>query len=203
MTGGWLVVLAAYLLGSIPTGYLLGRWLKGIDIRTVGSGNVGATNVFRSVGKTAGIATLFIDIAKGVLSVGIALVVCGGEFWPLLAGVAAVGGHSWSVWVKFRGGKGVATSAGVFLALLPGPMGVALLVFLGAFLLSRRVSVGSILAAASLPVAAGVLGSSTPRWGLAVVISVVVILRHAPNIRRLRRGQEPPLLFTSKKGTSS
>lgn len=193
MTGNLLVVAVSYFLGSIPTAYLMGWLLRGIDIRTVGSGNVGATNVFRTIGKTAGISTLLIDMAKGLLAVELAFIYCGGDFWPLVAGVAAVAGHSWSVWVNFRGGKGVATSAGVFLALLPGPMGLALLVFAVAFGVSRRVSVGSIFAAGTLPLAAFFLGSPPARVVLAVVLSVVVIVRHIPNIRRLLRGEEPPL----------
>ena len=202
MVGNFLIVAVAYLLGSIPTAYLMGWTLRGIDIRTVGSGNVGATNVFRTIGKVAGISTLLIDIAKGLLAVELALIYRGGDFWPLVAGVAAVAGHSWSLWVNFRGGKGVATSAGVFLALLPGPMGIALLVFAVAFGVSRRVSVGSILAAGALPLAAYFLGSPPARVILAVILSVVVIVRHMPNIRRLLRGEEPPLFMTSKKGPS-
>lgn len=202
MIGNFLLVAVAYLLGSIPTAYLMGWTLRGIDIRTVGSGNVGATNVFRTIGKVAGISTLLIDIAKGLLAVELALIYRGGDFWPLVAGVAAVAGHSWSLWVNFRGGKGVATSAGVFLALLPGPMGIALLVFAVAFGVSRRVSVGSILAAGALPLAAYFLGSPPARVILAVILSVVVIVRHMPNIRRLLRGEEPPLFMTSKKGPS-
>jgi glycerol-3-phosphate acyltransferase PlsY len=193
MTGNLLVVAVSYFLGSIPTAYLMGWLLRGIDIRTVGSGNVGATNVFRTIGKTAGISTLLIDMAKGLLAMELAFIYCGGDFWPLVAGVAAVAGHSWSVWVNFRGGKGVATSAGVFLALLPGPMGLALLVFAVAFGVARRVSVGSIFAAGTLPLAAFFLGSPPARVILAVVLSVVVIVRHIPNIRRLLRGEEPPL----------
>ena len=196
MAGNILVVGAAYLAGSLPTAYLMGRALKGIDIRTVGSGNMGATNVFRSVGKGAGIATLLIDMLKGLLAVKMALVYCRGELWPLLSGVAAVAGHTWSFWVGFRGGKGVATSAGVFLALLPGPMGLALLVFAVAFGVSRRVSVGSLLAAAALPLAAFGLGSPPSRTVLAFLLAAVVIYRHIPNIRRLIRGEEPPLFMT-------
>lgn len=197
-----LIIVAAYFLGSIPTAYLMGWTLRGIDIRTVGSGNVGATNVFRTIGKMAGIATLLIDMAKGLLAVELALIYCGGDLWPLLAGVAVVAGHSWSLWVNFRGGKGVATSAGVFLAILPGPMGLALLIFAVAFGVSRRVSVGSILAAATLPLAALFGGSPGPRVVVAGFLGGVVIARHIPNIKRLLRGEEPPLFTTAKKGRS-
>lgn len=197
-----LIVVAAYFLGSIPTAYLMGWTLRGIDIRTVGSGNAGATNVFRTIGKMAGIATLLIDIAKGLLAVELALIFCGGDLWPLLAGISAVAGHSWSLWVNFRGGKGVATSAGVFLALLPGPMGMALLIFAVAFGVSRRVSVGSILAAATLPLASLFWGSPGPRVVVAGFLGGVVIARHIPNIKRLLRGEEPPLFTSAKKGHS-
>jgi glycerol-3-phosphate acyltransferase PlsY len=193
----------AYFLGAIPTAYLMGRAIKGIDIRTVGSGNVGATNVFRSVGKMAGIATLLVDMAKGFFAVEVVLIFLGGDLWPLLAGVAVVAGHSWSFWVRFRGGKGVATSAGVFLALLPGPMGISFLVFAVAFGVTRRVSVGSLMASVALPVAARLLGSPDPRVLLALILSVVVVLRHIPNIRRLLRGEEPPLFNLSRKGPQS
>lgn len=199
MMENWLIVVAAYFLGSIPTAYLMGWTLRGIDIRAVGSGNVGATNVFRTIGKMAGISTLLIDMGKGLAAVELALLFCGGDLWPLLAGVAAVAGHSWSLWVNFRGGKGVATSAGVFLALLPGPMGVSLLVFAAAFGASRRVSVGSIAAAVALPLSAYFFGNPPSRVMLAVILSAVVIVRHIPNIRRLLRGEEPPLFGWGKK----
>jgi glycerol-3-phosphate acyltransferase PlsY len=192
-------VLAGFAAGSLPTGYLMGRALKGIDIRTVGSGNVGATNVFRSVGRGAGVATLLIDILKGFLPVWGALRGLPVEAVPLLTGAAAVAGHTWSPWVRFRGGKGVATSAGVFLALLPGPMGVALLVFALAFALSRRVSVGSLAGAVVLPLAAWFAGAPPAREAMAVALCLVVVLRHIPNIKRLARGEEPPL-FGLKKG---
>jgi len=185
------VVFLGYLVGSFPTAYLVGRWGAGVDIRTVGSRNMGATNVFRVVGRAAGFFTLFVDIAKGYLVVMLALWCFGGGVWPLLTGVAAVAGHTWSVWVRFRGGKGVATSAGVFLALLPGPMGAGVLAFLVAFLFTRRVSVGSILGAIVLPLSAWFLHKPLPLVGVAVVLSAVVIGRHVPNIKRLLRGEEP------------
>ena len=193
-----LTALGGYLIGSIPTGYWMGRVLKGIDIRTVGSGNVGATNVFRSVGRAAGLATLAIDILKGYGAVWVALSFVGGEAAPLISGVAAVAGHSWSVWVRFRGGKGVATSGGVFLAVLPGPTAVAVGVFAGVFVLSRRVSAGSIAAAVALPVAARAMDCTRSRAALAAVVGALVLLRHLPNIRRLLTGKEPPLEFSRK-----
>jgi glycerol-3-phosphate acyltransferase PlsY len=196
---GALWIIGGFVAGSLPTGYLMGRALKGIDIRTVGSGNVGATNVFRSVGRGAGLATLLIDILKGFLPVWGALRGLPSEAVPLLTGLAAVAGHTWSPWVRFRGGKGVATSAGVFLALLPGPAGVALATFAVFFALSRRVSVGSLVAAVALPLAAWGAAAPTPRLVMAVVLGGVVIVRHIPNMKRLWRGEEPPL-FGPKKG---
>jgi glycerol-3-phosphate acyltransferase PlsY len=196
---GALWIIGGFVAGSLPTGYLMGRALKGIDIRTVGSGNVGATNVFRSVGRGAGLATLLIDILKGFLPVWGALRGLPSEAVPLLTGLAAVAGHTWSPWVRFRGGKGVATSAGVFLALLPGPAGVALATFAVFFALSRRVSVGSLVAAVALPLAAWGAAAPAPRLVMAVVLGGVVIARHIPNMKRLWRGEEPPL-FGPKKG---
>ena len=193
-------VLVGFAAGSIPTGYWMGRLLRGIDIRTVGSGNVGATNVFRSVGRTAGLATLALDMAKGFGPVWFVAHGSGGEPAALLTGLAAVAGHTFSPWVGFRGGKGVATSAGVFLALLPGPMAAALLVFVLGLVLTRRVSVGSMAGAVTLPLAAWAIGAPPMRLGLAVVLGAVVVLRHMPNLRRLWRGEEPPLVFSSKKG---
>lgn len=196
---GWAGI--GFLAGSFPTGYVMGRLLKGVDIRTVGSGNVGATNVFRSVGKTAGLTTLLIDMAKGFFPVWWALRGAPAEAVPLIVGAAAVAGHTWSPWVRFRGGKGVATSGGVFLALLPGPTGVALTTFAVVFALSRRVSVGSLAAAVALPVAAGLSGVPGPRLAMAILLGGVVVARHIPNIKRLWRGEEPPL-FGPKRGES-
>jgi glycerol-3-phosphate acyltransferase PlsY len=166
--------------------------VKGIDIRTVGSKNVGATNVFRSVGPVAGLATLLVDMAKGFLPVYF-LTRGRGEVTALLCGVGAVAGHTWSPFVGFRGGKGVATSAGVFAALLPGPTLAAVSVFGALFALTRRVSAGSLGAAVALPVAAFAWKGNHPRSWLALAVGTLVALRHIPNIRRLIRGEEQPL----------
>ncbi len=193
-----LTALGGYAIGSIPTGYWMGRALKGIDIRTVGSGNVGATNVFRSVGRAAGVTTLLLDGFKGFLVVWLAISAVGGEAAPLIAGVSAVAGHSWSAWVRFRGGKGVATSAGVFFALLPGPTLAAVGVFSLVFALSRRVSAGSMAAALALPVLARAMDCPRSRTALAAVVGALVLVRHLPNIRRLLSGKEPPLDLSRK-----
>lgn len=193
IAGAW--ILLGYALGSLPTAYWMGRALRGIDIRTVGSGNVGATNVFRSVGRGAGIATLLIDMVKGWLPVFLCLRWGPGGLVPVAVGVAAVLGHSGSPWVGFRGGKGVATSAGVFIALLPGPMLFAVLAFAVGFGFSRRVSVGSLLAAVTLPAVAFWRGSPSAERNLALILGLFVIYKHIPNIRRLMRGEEPPVRF--------
>lgn len=193
IAGAW--ILLGYALGSLPTAYWMGRALRGIDIRTVGSGNVGATNVFRSVGRGAGIATLLIDMVKGWLPVFLCLRLGPGGLVPVAVGVAAVVGHSGSPWVGFRGGKGVATSAGVFIALLPGPMLFAVLAFAVGFGFSRRVSVGSLLAAVTLPAVAFWRGSPSAERNLALILGLFVIYKHIPNIRRLMRGEEPPVRF--------
>src|SRR5262245_58248155 len=137
----WFVV--SLLAGSFPTGFLLTYWLKGVDIRTLGSGNPGATNVMRSVGKTAGVVTLIVDIFKGWICVFIAQKLFHNPWEPIAAGFAVVAGHTWSPFLKFRGGKGVATSAGVFAALLPVPLGVAVAAFAIGLLMTKHVSVGS------------------------------------------------------------
>lgn len=185
-----------YLSGTLPTAYWMGRALKGIDIRTVGSGNVGATNVFRSVGRGAGIATLLIDMGKGLVPVLLAERFGPGGALPLAVAMAAVIGHTASPWIGFRGGKGVATSAGVFLALLPGATGLALAAFAVGLALSRRVSVGSLLAAVVLPSTAWGLGAPPDRVALALGVAVFVVVKHRANMKRLWEGTEPPLQFS-------
>ncbi|MCG3148502.1 MAG: Glycerol-3-phosphate acyltransferase [Verrucomicrobiae bacterium] len=180
--------VAAYLLGSIPTGYLWAK-AKGIDIRTVGSGNIGATNVMRALGKGPGIMVLVIDALKGFLPVFFApRIFEGGSHLQILCCVGVIAGHNWTCWLNFKGGKGIATSAGALLAMLPGPFGCVLAVWAGVFAVSRYVSLASIVAAAVLPVA-------TWFWQRDLVwftglIAVVAIWKHKSNIQRLRAGTE-------------
>jgi glycerol-3-phosphate acyltransferase PlsY len=190
-----LVSLAAYLCGSIPTGFLVAR-ARGVDIRSVGSGNIGATNVFRILGKRLGIFVLLADAAKGALPVLLLpRLLAPPEADPtpfaLLAGVAAVLGHNFTCWLRFKGGKGIATSAGVLAAWAPLPF----LATLGAFGLvlavSRYVSLASILAAATLPFAMAFLPPHDRRLVLiSTVLAVLAIARHHANIRRLLNGTE-------------
>jgi glycerol-3-phosphate acyltransferase PlsY len=195
----WLSILAiAYLLGSIPFGYLLVRFFRKEDIRALGSGNIGATNVARSGAKGLGMLTLLLDALKGVAAVLIAA-----HFAPPIAGaasdlaiaaaIAAVLGHMFPVWLGFKGGKGIATALGVFIALV-WPVAIAsFAVFLLVVLSTRLVSLGSIVAAASIPWLAWLLvPSHTPALlaGL-TVISLLCIFKHHANIARLLHGQEP------------
>ncbi len=191
-----LVFLASYLIGGIPFGYMAGRWVLGADIRTLGSGNLGASNVFRQVGPAWGAAVLLLDAAKGMAAVLLArTVLSGNEDWILLgAGVAAILGHSFTPYLGFRGGKGVATSAGVFLGLAPAALGLAFIVFLVTFLVGRMISLGSLMGALALPVALWFLH---PERKIIVVVSLFVAAlvwyRHRSNIGRILKGEEPRL----------
>jgi acyl phosphate:glycerol-3-phosphate acyltransferase len=192
-------ILLSYLLGSIPFGLLIAR-SRGIDIRAAGSGNIGATNVMRVVGKTWGILTLVLDALKGLVSVLLFARIghLGGEvpaWFGLACGCVAILGHSFPVYLKFKGGKGVATSAGVLIGAAPAAFGVGIAVFAILFALLRYVSLGSIAAAIAVPVAAFVFERSKVEPDylttyVLVVLGLVVIWRHKANIRRLLAGTE-------------
>lgn len=183
------LIFLAYLLGSIPTGLLLGK-AYGIDVRTEGSGNIGATNLYRTVGRKVGIITLLGDTLKGVLPV--LAVKCSNlpVEYAAWVGLAAFCGHVFSVFLKFRGGKGVATALGVFLALSPVAVGIALMVFALLMLIWRYVSLGSIVAAAVMPIAVWLRGGSRVMVAVTTLIAVIVIIRHIENIKRLVAGTE-------------
>ena len=189
-----LLVLAAYLLGAIPNGLLIAR-LKGIDLQQVGSGNIGATNVFRCVGKGWGMLAFALDAVKGFVPAFVfPRLVAGAPDWLGLAcGVAAVAGHNWPVWLKFKGGKGVSTSAGMLLGIAPAAVGVGFLVFAATVALTRFVSLGSILAAVAVPAAYISMTGGANRLlaGALVVMGLLVIAKHRANIRRLLAGTEP------------
>jgi glycerol-3-phosphate acyltransferase PlsY len=208
MTLTILILATAYLLGSIPFGYLLVRFFRKEDIRAIGSGNIGATNVARSGAKGLGLLTLFLDALKGALAVYIAI-----HFAPpvngaasnlaIAAAVVAVLGHVFPVWLGFKGGKGIATALGVFIALVPPVALASLILFIIVVAITRLVSLGSILAAASIPVFAVLLVPShtlSLLIGLSI-ISMVSILKHHTNIVRLLHGQEPK--FGQKKSAPS
>lgn len=185
-----LVVLAGYVLGSMPWGYWLPRRLAGLDIRRVGSGNTGAANVWRTVGFKVGLAVALLDIAKGFVAALLGLVV-GGEVAGVLAGAAAMVGHWRPLLMRFaRGGKIVATTVGVALALVPLASLLTAAVWLAVFLLVRYTSIASMVAAAALPVLAALLGASAAVVAFAAAAAVAIVVLHRANIRRLRAGTE-------------
>jgi glycerol-3-phosphate acyltransferase PlsY len=202
----WLWPLAFYLIGSIPTGYLLGR-ARGLDIRQHGSGNIGATNVWRVMGWKWGLPAFILDVLKGFLPLflGHALWDEDGSIWDdelflVICGLAAIVGHNYTPWLGFKGGKGIATSAGVLAALMPPVLGVALALWIVATALTRFVSVGSILAAVSLaPLAWYFYPGQWIYFGLACLAGGLAIWRHASNIRRLLAGTESRIEIGKKK----
>jgi glycerol-3-phosphate acyltransferase PlsY len=194
------IAAAAYLLGSIPVGYLLVRIFRRQDIRTLGSGNIGATNVLRSEGKGLGAATFALDVVKGAVAVLLGAAVAG-PVLPMipqrnveaLAALFAVLGHMFPVWLRFRGGKGVATGFGVFLVAAPLAALASITLFAIIFALTRYVSLGSILGAASFPVFAWfTVHGPRPAFFISVqaIVALLIILKHHPNIRRLLAGNE-------------
>jgi glycerol-3-phosphate acyltransferase PlsY len=192
-----------YLLGSIPTSLLAGRWLRGIDIREHGSGNPGASNTLRVMGWRPALAVLAVDVAKGWIAVTLAsrLLASGGvpsaNAIGLAAGAGALAGHLWPVWASFRGGKGVATAAGVILAWSPWVCLACVAVFVALLAATRRISVGSVGAAVLSPALAwalGTLGAAPPGWPLlpfTLLLAVAIPWTHRSNLARLRRGSEP------------
>lgn len=181
----------SYLAGGIPTGYLLARRLKGIDIREHGSGNPGAANVYRVVGKGAGATTLFVDALKGFFPVLLARHYYSTDYRAQIAcGALAIIGHVWTIFLGFRGGKGVATSAGVFIALLPKPMLGAILVFIAGVALTGHISVGSMAGAALFPLFATLLKEPWPLTAMASAAGLLILIKHIPNFRRIVLRQE-------------
>jgi acyl phosphate:glycerol-3-phosphate acyltransferase len=196
-----LVVVSAYLLGAIPFGYLLVRWKTGGDVRASGSGNIGATNVLRTTGKTAGIATLLLDIGKGYLAVWLAGRLTGHDpLWMSVAALTVMAGHAYPVFLKFKGGKAVASFVGAFLCLTPGALAVEVIVFVGVVAWTRHISMGSIVGAATFPLAVWlILKSPLPVVAAAAVGGAFIIYKHRSNIVRLRAGTESVFRFGSKK----
>ena len=207
------VAIAAYLLGSIPFGFLVAK-AKGVDIRNVGSGNIGATNAMRVLGKPAGILVLLLDALKGFGACFLGALIYsyyfhqfsglhstvdfiplpsqeGMEHFLIIAGIFAVLGHNYPCWLKFKGGKGIATTAGVYLALAPWALLVALIVFILAVLITRYVSVGSIAAAFALPVTVWIMSPGNPFLGIVTTaLGLMAIYKHRSNIKRLMAGTE-------------
>jgi glycerol-3-phosphate acyltransferase PlsY len=185
-------IIAAYIVGSIPTGYLITLAVKGIDIRQHGSGNPGATNVFRVAGPVPGAITFIIDFLKGFVPVILAVRYFGSAFeiYWILIGLAALSGHMWTIFLGFKGGKGVATGAGVFFALLPVPTAAAFVMFWIVFFITRYVSVASITAAILLPVFSFLTHKPLSISVFAACAAVLIIFRHRSNISKLFNGTE-------------
>lgn len=187
------VALGAFLLGSIPFGLLFVRLSTGRDVREVGSGNIGATNALRAGGKLVGISTLLADAGKGALAVGVTYLLTGpllAADAPSIAAISAVLGHCYPPWLRFAGGKGVATALGVLLVLAPPIAGLAVLAFALLFALTRKSSAGSLAAVLVAAAAAPCLTSSSDdRWAVLSIV-LVVIVRHADNLKRLFTGKE-------------
>jgi glycerol-3-phosphate acyltransferase PlsY len=183
------LAITAYLIGSIPTGLLLGK-ACGVDVRSEGSGNIGATNLYRTVGRKIGVITLIGDCLKGFIPVMVVKYSTLPSDYAVWVGLAAFCGHVFSIFLKLKGGKGVATALGVFLALTPLALAVAVGIFAALMFFWRYVSLGSIGAAAAMPVAVALLGCSRLLTLVTLVIALIVILRHHENIRRLMAGTE-------------
>lgn len=190
-----LSIFISYLIGSIPTAYIITKLFKSVDIRTYGSGNPGATNVLRVVGKTAAIITLAIDFLKGFLTVKISQILGSGPEFQILYGTVAVAGHNWPIWLKFRGGKGVATAFGVVSVLMPGIALLSFAVFIIAVLSTGYVSVGSMLAASAFSIFAWLNISEISLTAKIIVsiLTIIIIFRHKDNIKRLLNGKEPKI----------
>ncbi len=184
-------LVAAYLIGAVPIGYVVARFTGGIDIRAAGSGNIGATNVLRTVGKVPAAATLLGDIAKGFAAVSVARLLDPTPTWVAVGAVLAIGGNCWSVFLGFRGGKGVATGFGAFLALAPLATAPAALVWVVVVATFRYVSLASVMACLCLPIGVAVLSYyPRPFIAAAVAAGVIIIYRHRENLGRLLSGNE-------------
>lgn len=182
-------VLVAYLVGSVPFAFLLAR-RRGVDLRCVGSGNVGATNVLRTTGVPHAVLAMSLDVIKGALAVIVAQRMTSGPATPVAAGLASIIGHIYPVWLGFRGGKGVATAAGVFAVLTPMALGVASVVFLAAVWISRYISVGSLASAVTLAIVAAATEPSAPGIVGAFIAMLIIGHRHRDNVKRLVAGTE-------------
>jgi acyl phosphate:glycerol-3-phosphate acyltransferase len=185
-----IIPIVAYLIGSIPFGYLIVRRKIGADIRQTGSGGTGATNVSRRAGKAAGVLTLLLDAAKGCAAVLIAKAASGDDWVIAAAAIAALVGHIYPVWLGFRGGKGVATGVGIFLMLAPVAVLCAGVIFIAIVALTRYVSLGSIIAAVLIPVVVWLQSDLRPLFVAAVVGAALIVFAHRGNLQRLASGTE-------------
>lgn len=199
-------IASAYLIGSLPTSYIFARALKGIDIRQAGSGNVGATNTFRVVGKLPGILTLIIDILKGVFAVTIAaeyFYTCSGsidhDLYRCAMGFAAMCGHVWPIWLKFKGGKGIATTLGIVGAISPDVFVLSGILWILVFSMTNFVSLASIVLVVTFPIFAVIIGKPISIVLLLIGICLITTYRHKDNISRLIKGNENKIFLFKKR----
>ncbi len=190
-----LVIVLSFLLGSIPFGVIVARIFKGEDPRKIGSKNIGATNVARAAGAKAGILTLILDILKGAIPVVVSYKIFPSSSFAFLCGLSAIIGHCYSPFLKFKGGKGVATGAGVFLAFNPKAFLIALIIFLTIFMTTRIVSLSSILSALSMPVLILWITKDTEKAFITFLAAILIVYRHKENIKRLLNKEEPKFSF--------
>ncbi len=190
ISGMPLVIFTAYLIGSVPFALLLARRWGASDLRRIGSGNLGAANVLRTSGVKAGVLVAILDILKGALSVALAERLSGHAAAPAAAGFAAIVGHIYPVWLRFHGGKGVATACGVFWVLTPAAVPPALAIFAATVWASKYVSLGSVAASIALPPLAYATAAPTPAVIAACCAAALIVFRHTTNLRRLRSGNE-------------
>lgn len=192
-----LVLAIAYLLGAIPFGYLLVKWKTGGDVRSKGSGNIGATNVMRTTGRAAGVITLLLDIAKGYLAVWIAGRVTGGDSLVMSAAALTVmAGHAYPVFLRFQGGKAVASFVGAFLCLTPWALAVEVIIFVVIVAWTRHISMGSIAGAVTFPLAVWLVEKAPlPALAASIIAAAFIVYRHKGNIERLRAGTENVFKF--------
>ena len=191
-----ILIPLAYVIGSIPVGYLLAKHFYGIDIRQHGSGNPGATNVWRVLGRQPGIITLALDILKGAVPVLLCRLVVPNELGTAVySGMAAIAGHNWILFLRGSGGKGVATSAGVFLCLMPIQSLIAIGTFLIVFRVTRHVSSGSMAGAVTLVLMTFVIRTPIFFRLVAFIASIMILVKHVPNMKRLAIGEEPKVNF--------
>ncbi len=196
-----LTLVACYLIGAIPFGYVLVRWKTGRDVRSMGSGNIGATNVLRTTGRAAGVVTLLLDIGKGFFAVWLAEFLTRQDpLWMSASALAVMAGHAFPIFLKFKGGKAVASFVGAFLYLTPLPLAAVLLVFVATVALTRYISLGSILGAGSFPLGVWLISHPPlPVLAASILAGAFIVWRHRANIERLRSGTEHVFSFGGRR----
>lgn len=192
-------MIVAYILGSIPNALWIGKVFKGIDVREHGSKNTGSTNAARVLGAKLGILTLILDISKGAIPTLIATMLLDSSISVILVGICAILGHSFSIFMKFKGGKAVATTVGVFIVLVPGAILLAAVIFFLVFGITRYVSLSSMIGAISLPIWIIIFYKNIPLTIFGIIIAILIIVRHKSNIQRLLNGTESKFSINKKK----